>query len=64
MMPLERNSIILQSNNGKLSLSLNHIELETNGTLALLYVRLLDKALPSFHAQLDYNQITRSAVEV
>ena len=58
LIPAAKNSAILQSNIGKLSVSLSHVEPEANGTQALLHVRLLEgTALPSFHAQLDWGQI-------
>lgn len=58
LLPSAKNSAILESNIGKLSISLSHIEPEANGTQALLHVRLLEgTALPAFHAQLDWGQL-------
>lgn len=58
LLPSAKNSAILESTIGKLSISLSHIEPEANGTQALLHVRLLEgTALPAFHAQLDWGQL-------
>ncbi|MCW2474783.1 DUF3251 domain-containing protein [Candidatus Symbiopectobacterium sp. NZEC151] len=58
LLPSAKSSAILQSNIGKLSVSLSNIESEANGTQALLHIRLLEgAALPAFHAQLDWGQL-------
>lgn len=58
LLPGAKSSALLESNIGKLSISLSHIEPEANSTQALLYVRLLQgSALPAFHAQLDWGQL-------
>ncbi|MCW2478448.1 DUF3251 domain-containing protein [Candidatus Symbiopectobacterium sp. NZEC135] len=58
LLPSAKSSAMLQSNIGKLSISLSHIEPEANGAQALLHVRLLEgTALPAFRAQLDWGQI-------
>ncbi|PWC15002.1 hypothetical protein B4923_02900 [Brenneria roseae subsp. americana] len=58
LLPAAQNNAILQSNIGKLSVSLSHVETEANGTRALLHIRTIDSArLPAFSAQLDWGQI-------
>ncbi|MFC3394764.1 DUF3251 domain-containing protein [Brenneria rubrifaciens] len=58
LLPTAQSHAMLQSDIGKLSVSLSHIETEANGTRALLHIRTIDSSrLPAFSAQLDWGQI-------
>lgn len=58
LLPAAQNRAILQSIIGQLSVSLDHIETEANGTRALLHIRTLDSArLPAFGAHIDWGAI-------
>ncbi|WP_409310131.1 DUF3251 domain-containing protein [Pectobacterium sp. B1J-3] len=59
LLPAAQSHAVLQSNIGKLSVSLSHIETEANGTRALLHIRIIDTAnrLPAFSAHLDWGQL-------
>ncbi|MCL1028385.1 DUF3251 domain-containing protein [Serratia silvae] len=58
LLPAANNAAKLQSSVGELSLSLNYVKSEANGSQAILYVRTLSgQYLPSFIATLEWGQL-------
>lgn len=58
LLPAANNAARLQSSVGELSLSLNYVKSEANGSQATLYVRTLSgQYLPGFTAMLEWGQL-------
>jgi outer membrane murein-binding lipoprotein Lpp len=58
LLPAANNAAKLQSSVGELSLSLNYVKSEANGSQAILYVRTLSgQYLPGFTATLEWGQL-------